>query len=174
VLLFIQLRTKIKHSKTTDQSKFKFIPIYLVVIPVALLIIQLTLAKSFTDQSRNRAIINAAHYINDITSFYEEHGHYPESLQAVHFDYYPQITGIEKYYYLPFRDSYNLSFEQPRFLFDKIGTREWVVYNPKDEHRVYSHTSVLLLLSPDELERSQGWYASGNSTHAHWKYFLFD
>jgi hypothetical protein len=59
-------------------------------------------------------------------------------------------------------------------LFDNIGTREWVVYNPRDEHRMYSHTSWFLLLSPEELERSQGWYAVHDSPTPHWKYFSFD
>jgi hypothetical protein len=80
---------------------------------------------------------------------------------------------VERYVYVPQGDSYNLSFEQPRFLLDRFGTREWVVYNPRDEHRVYSHTAWLLP-PPGVAEASQGWYASGETGHAHWMYFLFD
>ena len=94
------------------------------------------------------------------------------TLQAQNKDYYPDITGVEKYLYAPHKKGYNLSFEQPRFLLDQIGTREWVVYNPLDENSVYSHTAWLL--PTEQSEPSQGWYASGNTGHAHWKYFLFD
>lgn len=55
-----------------------------------------------------------------------------------------------------------------------IGTREWVVYNPKDEHQVYSHASWLLLLSPRESEIRQGWYATEPARQKHWKSFYFD
>jgi hypothetical protein len=89
-------------------------------------------------------------------------------------DYYPNTVGVEKFHYLPFGNSYNLSFEQPRFFLDIIGTKEWVVYNPKDEHRVYSHTSWFLLLSPEESEIRQGWYSSADTKHKHWKSFFFD
>ena len=67
----------------------------------------------------------------------------------------------------------DLSFEQPRFLLDRFGTREWVVYNPRDQHRAYSHIAWLLP-SPDVAEPNQGWYASGRTDHPHWMYFLFD
>jgi hypothetical protein len=124
--------------------------------------------------SRNRAIASAKEYIGHVNDFHAKNGYYPKSIQAIHKDYLPQVTGIEKYYYLPYGDAYNISFEQPRFLLDVIGTREWVVYNPKEEHRVYSHASWFLQFSPEELERSQGWYASGNTEHLHWRYFFFD
>jgi hypothetical protein len=89
-------------------------------------------------------------------------------------DYYPNTLGVEKFHYLPFGNSYNLSFEQPRFFLDIIGTKEWVVYNPKDEHRVYSHTSWFLLLSQQESEIRQGWFLSVDTKHKHWKSFYFD
>src|SRR5690606_15387405 len=98
---------------------------------------------------------------------------YPASLQAQNRDYYPDTVGVERYIYVPQGDSYNLSFEQPRFLLDRFGTREWVVYNPNDEHRVFSHTAWLLT-APHLTERSQGWYAAYATTHPHWKYFWFD
>jgi hypothetical protein len=71
-------------------------------------------------------------------------------------DYYTNVVSIEKYFYLPKGNSYNLSFEQPLFLFDNFGTPEWVVYNPRNEHKAFSHTSWFLLLSPDELKPKPG------------------
>ncbi|MFN7118455.1 MAG: hypothetical protein ACK4TA_16780, partial [Saprospiraceae bacterium] len=180
ILLFIgimtlrYLKSKLNEAKASDQQVFSILPVYLIGLPVLLLIIQLTIAQPLKQWSRNSAIKNAAAYIDDIENFRKKEGYYPPSLQAMYKDYYPQIVGIDKYHYLAAGDAYNLSFEQPRFLLDVIGTKEWVVYNPRDEHRVYSHTSWFLLLSPAELERSQGWYASEQTEHAHWKSFLFD
>lgn len=117
---------------------------------------------------------NSAEFIRDIEAYHDAYGHYPVSLAAMWKDYDPNVVGIEKYHYSPHGDTYNLFFEQPRFFFDNIGTREWVVYNPQDEHRMYSHTAWLLQLSPEELERSQGWYAVHTGSRPHWKYFWFD
>jgi hypothetical protein len=69
---------------------------------------------------------------------------------------------------------YNLYFEQPKFLFDQFGTRELVVYNPKDTHLMLSHTSWHMLLEPHQLRLTQGWYASYDTGIPHWKYFWFD
>ena len=80
--------------------------------------------------------------------------------------------GVERYPYVSQGDSYNLSFDQRGFLLDRFGTREWV-YNPRDKHRVYSHTAWLLP-PPEVAEPSQGWYASGQTGHTHWMYFWFD
>jgi hypothetical protein len=132
------------------------------------------LAAPLTEFSRNRAIANSHDFVRDIEVYHDEYGRYPVSLAAMWKDYYPDIVGIEKFHYSPFGESYNLFFEQPRFLFDNIGTREWVVYNPNDDQRMFSHTAWFLLLTPEELERSQGWYAVHDASTPHWKYFWFD
>lgn len=171
-LIFSRLRQIIKES--TDKESFSFTPIYLIVIPLFALTVQLLIAKPITAWSRDRTIANADTYIRDIENFKSRNGYYPRTLQAMYKDYDPQTVGVEKFHYLPHGDSYNISFEQPRFLLDIIGTKEWVVYNPKDEHRVYSHTSWFLLLSPEESELRQGWYSSADTKYKHWKTFLFD
>jgi hypothetical protein len=157
-----------------EREAIAFVPIYLIVLPVSILTVQLLIAKPITDWSRDRTISNSNDYVKDIEIFYSKNGYYPTTLQAMYKDYYPNTVGVEKFHYLPFKNSYNLSFEQPRFLLDIFGTKEWVVYNPKDEHRVYSHTSWFLLLSPQESEIRQGWYSSANTKHKHWKSFYFD
>jgi len=123
---------------------------------------------------RNYAIANSAEIINDIEEYHAMHGRYPNSLQAVWKDYYPSVVGIEKFHYAPDGDAYNLFFEQPRFLFDNVGTREFVVYNKLDEHAMISHTAWILILTPEELETAQGWYAVHDAPSPHWKYFWFD
>lgn len=170
--IVILLIPRIKLLKEQTQNKANWLPVYLICLPVFTLILQLTLAKPLTQLSRNRAIENADRFIRHIEEYNTQQGQYPLTLQAQNKDYYPDVVGIEKYLYAPHRKSYNLSFEQPRFLLDNFGTREWVVYNPLDENSVYSHTAWLL--PTEQAEPSQGWYASGNTGHLHWKYFLFD
>lgn len=176
LLLWIIVATllipQIKKLKGTTANKIDFLPFYLIFLPIITLLLQLTLAKPLTQLSRNRAIENADRFIRHIEEYKILRGAYPLTLQAQNKDYFPDVVGVEKYLYAPHRKSYNLSFEQPRFLLDRFGTREWVVYNPLDENSVYSHTSWLL--PTEQEEASQGWYASDNTGHKHWKYFLFD
>jgi hypothetical protein len=173
VCVLAQLMPRLKRLKGAASSGFHPAPVYLVCLPVLALAAQLALAAPMARASRDRAIANASPYIADIERYHARHGRYPVSLQAQNRDYYPDVVGVERYVYVPQGDSYNLSFEQPRFLLDRFGTREWVVYNPRDAHRVYSHTAWLL--PPLEVaEPSQGWYASGETGYPHWMYFLFD
>ena len=174
IFAMIVLRMNKTLNKHIREESFSFVPVSMIAIPLYLLIIQLIIAKPITDQSRERTITNAGEYIQDIESFQSKYGYYPKAIQAMYKDYHPQTIGVEKFHYLPCNHSYNISFEQPRFLLDRIGTREWVVYNPKDEQRVYSHTSWFLLLPPEESEIQQGWYSSENTGIKHWKSFLFD
>jgi hypothetical protein len=176
IIIFCSVLFQLKKRflETSEQNRSRLLPVYIICLPFAIVSIQLMIAKPLTQWTRKMAITNANELITHLESFRAKFGHYPNSLQAMYKDYFPNVAGIEKYYYLPYDSSYNLSFEQPRFILDEIGTKEWIVYNPKDEHRVYSHTSWFLLLSPEELERSQGWFASGSTAYPHWKYFLFD
>ncbi len=168
-----QLIPGLKRLKQAENRGFHPAPLYLVCLPVLVLAAQLALAGPMTQASRDRAIANANVLIEDIEQYHASHGQYPVSLQAQNRDYDPDVVGVERYIYVPQGDSYNLSFEQPRFLLDRFGTREWVVYNPHDEHRVFSHTAWLL--TPAEVaEPSQGWYAVQDSVHPHWRYFWFD
>ena len=169
----VQLIPALKRLRHAERSRFHPAPVYLVCLPALALASQLTLVAPFTRVSRERAVANASTFIGDIEQYRARHGRYPASLQAQNKDYYPDVVGVERYIYVPHGDSYNLTFEQPRFLLDRFGTREWVVYNPRDEHRVYSHTAWLLP-PPDVADPSQGWYASGETGYAHWRYFLFD
>jgi hypothetical protein len=172
--IVVRLIPRLRLLKNVGSESFNPAPLYLIIVPIAVLISQLMLAAPATEFSRNRAITMSAEFIHDIEAYRDEYGHYPVSLAAMWKDYYPDVVGIEKFHYSPFGESYNLFFEQPRFLLDNIGTREWVVYNPNDEHRMFSHTAWFLLLTPEELERSQGWYAVHNASTPHWKYFWFD
>ncbi|MDR2497249.1 MAG: hypothetical protein LBD21_09010 [Tannerellaceae bacterium] len=163
---------QIKSLKERTGQRANWQAFYLICLPIFTLSIQLALAKHLREFSRNRAIENASTFISDIENYHAQQGHYPLSLQAQNKDYDPAVGGSEKYMYAPHKNAYNLSFEQPRFLLDDFGAREWVVYNPLDENASYSHTHWRLNTNQPEI--GQGWYASESTGHKHWKYFLFD
>ena len=150
-------------------KNFSALPLYLIFIPSIALIAQLALVAPLTERSRNIAIENSAEVISDIEAYHIEHGRYPASLFGVWPDYLPGIVGVSQYYYELNGEGYNLTFEQPRFLLDSIGTREFVMYNPRDEHAMTSHAARRL--TQPELD---GWYAVHDTSMPHWKYFLFD
>jgi hypothetical protein len=56
----------------------------------------------------------------------------------------------------------------------KIGTEEFVVYNKQDEHIMLSHTSWILIFTPEQMQTTQGWYEVHDAPSPHWKYFWFD
>jgi hypothetical protein len=167
----IPLLRAMRHS---ERDGFNPTPLYLVIIPLAALIFQIAAAAPLTAASRARAIASSAEMIAGIEAYRKAQGRYPNSLLGVWKDYYPRVVGVERYYYRPERDAYNLYFEQPHFLLNNVGTREFVVYNPLDEHFMVSHPSFVLLLTPAQFESSPGWYEAHDAETDHWRYFWFD
>jgi hypothetical protein len=174
LFILAKARSKLRVLRAAASNSFSPVPLYLVLIPLILTVLQISLAPQMTSFSRTHAMASSREFIDDIEAYQAEYGRYPTSLLAMWKDYYPDVVGIEKFHYTPSDSAYNLFFEQPRFLLDTIGTREWVVYNPGDEHQIFSHTAWFLLLTPEELERSQGWYAVHETPVPHWRYFWFD
>ena len=172
--IVIRLAPRLKLLKNAEAENINPTPFYLIFLPIAALIFQLTLAASATEFSRDHAIMNSAELINEIENYHTVHGRYPDSLLAVNKDYHPSVVGIEQYHYAPNEDAYNLFFEQPTFLLDNLGTREFVVYNKLDEHVIPSHAYWILIWTPEELAARQGWYAVHYASSPHWKYFWFD
>lgn len=150
------------------------IPLSLVLLPLVLFVVQLLISEPLTNRSRTTAIKNAAELIDEIDRYNSKYGNYPLTLDAIWKDYKTGILGVEKYHYTNNVETYNLFFEQPRFFFDQFGTREFVVYNPKDQHVILSHASWNMRLEPQQVRLTQGWYASYATGIPHWKYFWFD
>jgi hypothetical protein len=147
---------------------------YLLIVPIAVALIQAAVVAPAIELSRNRAVRNSAALIADIEKYRTAHGRYPASLLSLHEDHYkPGVIGIRGYQYEPSGDAYNVLFEQFALNF---GTREFVVYNARDEQAVTSHKIDLLELSPAQLalERRRGHYAVHDGPQPHWKYFWFD
>ena len=169
-----RLVPRLKLLKKAEGENIDPTPFYLILIPLAALLFQVMLAAPVTKFSRNYAITQSVELINEIENHRAVHGRYPSSLLAVWKDYYPGVVGTEGFHYAPRGDAYNLMFEQPRFLLDNLGTREFVVYNKLDEHVMPSHAAWLLRWTPEQLERRQGWFAVHDASSPHWKYFWFD
>ena len=176
--LWIYIASKLipglRRLKKAESADLNPLPIYLTFIPPTVLACQLMLAAPAAELSRNRAITASAPLIHEIERHHAEYGRYPSSLLAINQDYFPSVVGIEKFHYAPSGNAYNLFFEQPLFLFDKIGTREFVVFNKLDEHVMPSHAYWILIWSPEQLSANQGWYDVHDASSPHWKRFWFD
>ena len=168
-----RLIPKLKLLKTAEAGSFNPAPLYLVLIPVIVVVVQLALAPRVTYLSRNRAIAKSAELIRDIEEYHARYGRYPTTLLALHKDYKPSVVGIEQFHYAPNGQAYNLFFEQPTFATD-FGVREIVMYNRLDEHVMVSHATWHLAGPPEQIEARQGWHSSHDASSVHWKMFLFD
>jgi hypothetical protein len=162
---------RLKHLTCATPGPFSAIPLYLILVPVAVALLQLTLAGPATEFSRSRAIRISGRLIADIEQHRAARGRYPPSLLSVWKDYSPSVTGIREFQYETSGDAYNLLFEQFTFQLD---TREIVMYNPRDQQLMTSHDMDLLQRSPEELEARRGYYAVHDTPHLHWKRFWFD
>jgi hypothetical protein len=166
--------SRVRKYRIEPVDRFHVAPLYLVGVPLGVLAIQLLAVGPATEFGRRRAMEQAAELIRDIEASRESNGFYPTSLAAVNNDYNPMVVGVERFHYAKYGDAYNLYFEQPRFVFDDIGTREFVVYNPTDERFMISHAAWHLSRSPTEVEANQGWYDVQPANAPHWHRFLFD
>ena len=146
---------------------------YLLVVPAAVAALQMVVVAPAIEFSRNRAIRNSAALIADIEQYRAANGRYPESLMSVHEDYHPGLLGIQGYRYEPKGEAYNLFFEQATLHF---GVREFVMYNPFDQHAMTSHKLDRVQLTPAQLalDQTRGHNALHDTAHPHWKYFWFD
>ena len=173
ILLVRSILPRLKALKSPPPRVRSAAPFYLMIVPLAVAAAQMVVTAPAIEFSRNRAIRNSAPLIAAIEQYRSVNGRYPPSLMSVWADYLPGMVGIEEYHYEPSGDAYNLFFEQFALRF---GTREFVMYNPLDEHAMTSHKMDRLQLSPQELalEQRRGHYAVHDAAHPHWKYFWFD
>ena len=149
------------------------VPVYLIVVPIILVLARMTLLPFAVDVSRTRTIDGSATFIRAIEAYRAAHGRYPISLASVHHDYDPPTVGVERYHYEPYGLAYNVFFEQPTF---PIGTQEFVMYNPLDEHAMMVHNQDLLEAPPGQVDRERAFHARAarETGVARWKYFWFD
>ena len=167
----LKIGRRIAALRTAGQPSVRAPALYLAFVPLAVFLLQRATVRPAVEFSRDRAMRNAAPLIADIERYRAARRSYPASLLSVWKDYSPSIIGIERYHYEPSGDAYNLIFEQPAA---DLATREFVVFNPRDQQVATSHAMDLLQYSPEHLERTRGYFAVHTTTQAHWKYFWFD
>jgi hypothetical protein len=149
----------------------RVLPMALVAVPLVGVGARATLLGPVAAWSRDRAIANAAGILADIERYRQRTGAYPVALNSLGSDYPVGVIGIERYGYEPNGTSFNLYFEAPSTDF---ATEEIVMYNPRGEGDFSSHDSDLLSLSPDDVRRQRGYFASHDLPQLGWRRFLFD
>ena len=172
-LWICMLRKAWTNARQTPPDHPSTLPVYLIMVPVVVALLQWAFVERAIEFSRNRAILNSAPLIAAIENYRARNGYYPTSLLAELPDFKPDVIGIREYRYEPHGEAYNLVFEQFNYRF---GTREFVVYNPRDEHVMTAHASDILELTPEQLvvERTRGHNARYDLPQPHWKIFWFD
>ena len=168
-----RLQPRLRHLEVGAPRKASPAAYYALVVPAAVSALQLVVLAPAIEYSRNRAIRNSAALIGDIEQYRAANGRYPESLLSVWEDYLPGVIGIQGYRYEPKGEAYNVFFEQSALHF---GTREFVIYNPRDEHALTSHKADRLQMTPEQLalDQTRGHNARHDTPHPHWKYYWFD
>ena len=157
----------------TAPDRASALPLYLIIVPIAVFLIPRAMADALSGFSRDRAVRNAAALIADIEQYRVTNGRYPLSLLSAHPDYKPSSIGIRQYEYEPYGKAYNLVFQNPTI---GMGIQEFVVYNPLDQQGMTSHKMDMAQLTPAqlELERTRGHNEVHSGPRPHWKYFWFD
>jgi hypothetical protein len=139
--------------------------------PIVIFALQSALRDPVTSYARNRVIANSGPLIAEIERYRSRHGAYPTSIFSIYGDCKPAIRGVERYYYEPSGDSYNVIFKEPSLGF---GTKRFVVYNPRDKQRVTVHEQDRLLLDEAGLDADNAGYTIIQLLpQPHWKAFLF-
>ncbi|MBK8022519.1 MAG: hypothetical protein IPK19_14090 [Chloroflexi bacterium] len=174
ILTLVALGRRAWALRRAESSRFNPVPLYLIGVPITAVAFQAWVIPLAMESSRSHAIAMSAPLIHDIERYYTQNEHYPASLLAAWRDYSPSVVGIEGYHYQPQGEGYSIFFEQPRFLFDDFGAREFVMYNAQDQYVMISHTSWILLLRPAQARANPGWYDSMATSTQHWRRFLFD
>ena len=162
---------RVRRAETNGVILPRTVPMALIAVPLTALAARMTFAEPAAESSRNRVISNAAEIIADIERFRERTGTYPVALSALHPDYRPGSMGVERYRYEPSGQAYSVYFEHPA---PSLGVQEVVMYNPRDEQDISSHTVDLLQLSEVDIRRQRGYFAAHALMQAGWRRFLFD
>jgi hypothetical protein len=170
VAWFVHCWRRVGAAQTKGARLPRSVPVALILVPLTTTAARLAFVEPAASWSRDRAIANSAEMIADIERFRERTGAYPVAISSVWPDYHPGVIGVERYRYERSGEAYNLYFEHPSTNLE----REIVMYNPRGEQDISSHAFDLLQLSPDEIRRQRGHFASYDLPQAKWKRFLFD
>jgi hypothetical protein len=166
-LLIIRLVRRLQSAEPVSRTVLGL----LVVVPITALAVQLAFMESVASLARNRVIANSAALIAEIERYHLRQDAYPTSIFALYGDVKPAVVGVQRYYYEPSGDAYNLIFEEPSPAF---GLRRFVVYNPRDKQRLTVHETDRLRLDDAGLDADNAGYTIVEPLpQPHWKLFTF-
>ncbi len=166
-LLILRLVCRLRAARPVG----RMVPGMLAVAPFFVLATQLAFIEPIASRARNRVITNSAPLIAEIERYRTRQGVYPASLFSLYGDCKPGIVGVQRYYYEPSGDAYNLIFEEPS---PEFGLRRFVVYNPRDKQRLTVHETDRLLLDDASLDADNAGYTIVLPLpEPHWKLFTF-
>jgi hypothetical protein len=169
-LLTIRLMRRLRLDQSGSPIP-RMVPAMLVASPLAVLAVQSAFVEPLSSSARNRVIANSVPLITEIERYRERNGAYPASLFSLYGDFKPATVGVQRYYYEPSGDAYNLIFEEPS---PPFGTRRFVVYNPRDKQRLTVHENDRLRLDDAGLDADNAGYTIAEPlSQLHWKAFLF-
>jgi hypothetical protein len=171
VVCLVHLWRRVGAARAARVDLARSVAIALIAVPLAVMAARTAIAEPAAAWSRDRAIANSAAIISDIERLRERTGAYPAALNSLWPDYHPGSIGIDRYRYEPSGAGYNLYFEHPS---TNLAVREIVMYNPRGGQDFSSHAFDLLRLSPEDIRRQRGHFASYDLPQAGWKRFLFD
>ena len=162
----------IKKLRTSPQTSFNPIPLYLIILPLIAFTTNKVLTGPMSVYSRNIAIQKSQALIDAIELYKVNEGEYPPSLENLQGKYLhklpkPAIMGIKKYQYNKINDQFTLSFSQWK---DGASLEEIVIFdkNPGLKND-YAHYDYKI-----DRYRVKGAFASYDTGVPHWRYYLCD
>ena len=162
---------RLKQLKNQQNRRLHPAPFYLMIIPLVIALFRLMFIEPATEFSRYYAIRQSGPLIADIETYYKNNGKYPVSLQALHHDYKPSMTGISQFYYERNGMAYNVYFKQ---FSDELDVLEIVMYNKLDEHAFAAHAMDILEYTNEELALRRGDRQRYPLSIPHWVYMKFE
>lgn len=165
---------QIRKLRKTYERKFNPACLYLLTVPLIAFLTTMFIIKPASNFSRSFAIKRSEALIASIEEYKDRTGHYPESIGNLYSHSMkkipkPFIMGIGNFRYNKIGDQYSLSFSQA----PGLGLEEIVLYdkndlknNLKGEYTKYDYSF--------DLCRVNGAFASHDTRHDHWRYYLVD
>lgn len=159
----------IKKIKSNPQSRFLPVSLYLVTIPLIAIGTRTFVAPLLSDYSRNFAIERGQKLVSAIEEFKTGQGRYPASISEIKDVPAPFIMGIDRFRYKPHNDGYLLSFTQWP---DGGVTEEIVMFGKKEPVKQYIPYHEYDY--KNDYHRIMGAFASYDTRHENWRYYLCD
>lgn len=158
VVLIIFCYSVTARLKNSRSDKFNFLPLYLIVIPLAAWCTKNFWVEKIADISRDNAIVQSLPLIEALEEYHSENGIYPVSLDELKGKYLTMIPssgviGIKPYVYEKTGNSYQLSFVQ------------WLHWGATEEIVIYSRVNQAQI---------KGYFAGFSTKYPDWRYYWFD